>query len=189
MGDRLSRLALSILPRWTPCREYAAILNMTLAHMRIPALETMDLETMELEQTLFPSKRMFFRGAIAEYLVDAESMILCNTHRVKFVLNHEKHCATWKNCHQQTQWFVFEKSTVYTEHHAVVCIWEEYWLHRTLYRYTAARFPDFDTANPYTGGWLFINASRFLGNGIFVIGALLWLVRISLRVTSASNLR
>lgn len=33
-----------------------------------------------------------------------------------------------------------------------------------------ARFPDFDPKMPYTGGWLYINSSRFIGNNSFVIG-------------------
>jgi hypothetical protein len=45
---------------------------------------------------------------------------------------------------------------------------------RTLYnnrsRYTPARFPDYDGAQPYTGGWLFLNTSRYLGQGQFVVG-------------------
>lgn len=36
-------------------------------------------------------------------------------------------------------------------------------------RLQEARHPDFDPARPYTGGWLHINASRFLGDGSFII--------------------
>ena len=33
-----------------------------------------------------------------------------------------------------------------------------------------ARFPDYDAAHPFTGGWLFVNSSRYAGNGTYVIG-------------------
>ena len=33
-----------------------------------------------------------------------------------------------------------------------------------------ARYPDYDAANPFTGGWLFVHSSRFTGNGTYVIG-------------------
>jgi hypothetical protein len=33
-----------------------------------------------------------------------------------------------------------------------------------------ARFPDYDEMKPYTGGWLRINTSRYIGNNSFVVG-------------------
>ena len=37
-------------------------------------------------------------------------------------------------------------------------------------RLRQARWPDYDSVRPFTGGWLFVNSSRYDGNGTFTIG-------------------